>query len=276
MAETTAVNYKAALLAGGAAGTSVDVILFPLDTIKTRLQSEAGFRTSGGFRGVYSGLFSAALGSAPSAAMFFLAYETSKKSLGSFTAAKDKRRSAAIHMASASIAEVAACLVRVPVEVVKQRTQTLSTASSFSTFKKTLQAEGIGGFYRGYFTTVFREIPFSMMQFPLWEFLKSGWTEHQGGEPIAAWQSSVCGALAGGTSAALTTPLDVAKTRVMLAERGSMEAQGHMTTVLKQVASEKGLQGLFAGIVPRVMWISIGGAIFLGVYEKVRIAASSL
>lgn len=27
---------------------------------------------------------------------------------------------------------------------------------------------------------------------------------------------------------------------------------------------------LFAGSIPRIMWISIGGAIFLGVYDKAR------
>ena len=51
--------------AGGVAGTSVDVILYPLDTLKTRLQSAQGFWKAGGFRGVYAGLGSAALGSAP-------------------------------------------------------------------------------------------------------------------------------------------------------------------------------------------------------------------
>lgn len=35
------------------------------DTIKTRLQSQAGFVVSGGFRGVYAGLLSAFIGSAP-------------------------------------------------------------------------------------------------------------------------------------------------------------------------------------------------------------------
>ena len=51
--------------AGGIAGTSVDVVLFPLDTVKTRLQSQQGFQAAGGFRGIYSGLLSATLGSAP-------------------------------------------------------------------------------------------------------------------------------------------------------------------------------------------------------------------
>lgn len=47
------------------AGTAVDVALFPLDTIKTRLQSADGFLKAGGLRGVYNGLSAAAVGSAP-------------------------------------------------------------------------------------------------------------------------------------------------------------------------------------------------------------------
>ena len=43
----------------------VDIALFPLDTVKTRIQSPQGFLKAGGFRGVYSGIGSAAIGSAP-------------------------------------------------------------------------------------------------------------------------------------------------------------------------------------------------------------------
>lgn len=53
------------LKSGACAGLSVDVILFPLDTIKTRLQSEAGFFKSGAFKRIYSGLGSTIVGSAP-------------------------------------------------------------------------------------------------------------------------------------------------------------------------------------------------------------------
>lgn len=42
--------------AGAIAGTIVDVALFPLDTLKTRLQSQYGFIQSGGFKGIYKGL----------------------------------------------------------------------------------------------------------------------------------------------------------------------------------------------------------------------------
>lgn len=47
------------------AGTSVDVALFPLDTVKTRLQASEGFFKAGGFRGIYAGISAAAAGSAP-------------------------------------------------------------------------------------------------------------------------------------------------------------------------------------------------------------------
>jgi len=63
--------------------------------------------------------------------------------------------------------------------------------------------------------------------------------------------------------------LDVAKTRIMLAEAGSREAQGLVINTLKTVYKEKGIPGLFAGITPRVTWISIGGCVFFGVYEFV-------
>jgi solute carrier family 25 S-adenosylmethionine transporter 26 len=71
-------NFLTALVAGGLAGTSVDVALFPIDTLKTRLQAPQGFLKAGGFRGIYNGLGAAAAGSAPGAALFFSTYEVSR------------------------------------------------------------------------------------------------------------------------------------------------------------------------------------------------------
>lgn len=70
-------SFATALVAGGFAGTSVDVALFPIDTLKTRMQSPQGFVKAGGFRGIYNGLGAAAAGSAPGAALFFSSYEVS-------------------------------------------------------------------------------------------------------------------------------------------------------------------------------------------------------
>lgn len=64
-------------------GTTVDVALYPLDTVKTRLQSSQGFLKSGGFKSVYKGLSITAIGSAPGAALFFSTYEKVKQILAS-------------------------------------------------------------------------------------------------------------------------------------------------------------------------------------------------
>ncbi|KAI1286965.1 S-adenosylmethionine mitochondrial carrier protein [Halotydeus destructor] len=155
------MNVINPLIAGGCAGVAVDTILFPLDTIKTRLQSEHGFIRAGGFNRIYAGLGSSLVGSAPNAAIFFLTYEGTKRTLSPHFS-----HDTHVHMIAASFGEIAACCVRVPVEVVKQRTQA-GQASSWQNFQQALRSQGIRGLYRGYLTTVLREIPFSLIQFPV-------------------------------------------------------------------------------------------------------------
>ncbi|NXG21705.1 SAMC protein, partial [Grallaria varia] len=254
------------LKAGGVAGVCVDLILFPLDTVKTRLQSPQGFRKAGGFRGIYAGVPSTAIGSFPNAAAFFITYENVKSVLPH---GSSSYLSPATHMVAASLGEVVACLIRVPSEVVKQRAQVSPSSSTLRILSHTLCHEGVQGLYRGYKSTVLREIPFSLVQFPLWESLKDLWSWKQG-HVVDSWQSAVCGAFAGGFAAAVTTPLDVAKTRIMLAKAGSRNASGNVLAALGGIWRTQGLSGLFAGVVPRMAAISLGGFIFLGTYEKTR------
>ncbi|XP_037036831.1 S-adenosylmethionine mitochondrial carrier protein homolog [Bradysia coprophila] len=258
--------FYVSLLSGGVAGLVVDVALFPIDTIKTRLQSERGLWRSGGFRGIYNGLGAAAAGSAPTAALFFCTYESIKAVLSSHL---NKEYAPYIHMGAASIGEMVACLIRVPVEIAKQRRQAISTrSSSISILLEAYRTEGITkGLYRGYGSTILREVPFAFIQFPIWEHLKAHWTETTGLELNTA-AVAVCGAVAGGIAAAITTPLDVAKTRIMLAER-NQNARLAITSVLRSVYKDRGVTGLFAGFVPRVLWITIGGAVFFGTYDVV-------
>lgn len=244
----------------------VDLTLFPLDTIKTRLQSQQGFYKAGGFRGIYAGVPSAAVGSFPNAAAFFVTYESIKSLLGAATAPP---MAPVTHMLAASLGEIVACLIRVPTEVVKQRTQACPSSNTYQVLLATLREEGFRGLYRGYGSTVLREIPFSLVQFPLWEYLKSLWSWRQG-HTLYSWQAAVCGAFAGGVAAFVTTPLDVAKTRIMLAKAGTSTASGNIPLVLYEVWRSRGVTGLFAGSIPRMTSISLGGFIFLGAYEKVR------
>ena len=74
-----------------------------------------------------------------------------------------------------------------------------------------------GGFYVGFVTTVSRELPFSAVQFPLYEYFKRTWSERQG-RPVSVVQAALCGAAAGCVVGAITTPLDVTKTRLTLGQ----------------------------------------------------------
>jgi solute carrier family 25 S-adenosylmethionine transporter 26 len=43
-----------------------------------------------------------------------------------------------------------------------------------------------------------------------------------------------------------------------------------MGQLLVDVYRKEGMPALFSGIVPRVMWISLGGAIFFATYEEAK------
>jgi hypothetical protein len=50
---------------GGAAGTVTDLVFYPIDTIRTRLQAKGGFFKNGGWSGIYKGVASPIIASAP-------------------------------------------------------------------------------------------------------------------------------------------------------------------------------------------------------------------
>lgn len=267
------------------------------------MQSSAGFIKSGGFKGVYTGLQSVAVGSAPGAAVFFATYDTLRKQLeGEF----GTKYASLTYMLAAAGGEVMACLVRVPTENVKQKMQaghyksvgealrgilhssqqrsSVSSSSSISSSTYTSSSSSSSsppssslsssnslvlkykGFYTGYGVTIMREIPFAFIQFPLYEFLKDKWAEKQRSD-VSAVQAAICGSAAGAVAAALTTPIDVVKTRLMLGVARDGTRYNGLIDVVKQVYAEK---AMFSGITPRVAWISIGGFVFFGAFESGR------
>jgi solute carrier family 25 S-adenosylmethionine transporter 26 len=66
---------------------------------------------------------------------------------------------------------------------------------------------------------------------------------HSQGTKVTPIQGALCGALAGGFSAAVTTPLDVAKTRVILAEKASPEAKARLLPMVIKIGQREGLSG---------------------------------
>jgi solute carrier family 25 (mitochondrial S-adenosylmethionine transporter), member 26 len=182
-------------------------------------------------------------------------------------------RPAISHMLAASMGETMACLVRVPTEVVKAKMQTTETATLTNTFRSVLQethgsvlSSFTGGLYRGYGMTLMREIPFAMIQFPLYEGAKVWWSEEQG-SPVTPIQAAACGSVTGGFAAAVTTPLDVVKTRLMLGADRDGKLYRSAVDVVQRTMQTEGAGTFLSGIQPRVMWISIGGFVFFGAYE---------
>ena len=121
---------------------------------------------------MYKGVGSVIAGSAPSAALFLVTYESTK----SLLAGRDGGVEAVDHMVATSLGEIAARAVRVPTEVVKQRAQASQFPSTWGpcdTSSKVPMARwgGCGRLwmelYRGWGITVMREIPFTVIQFPL-------------------------------------------------------------------------------------------------------------
>ena len=204
-------------IAGAISGLTVDVCLFPLDTIKTRLQSSKGFQASGGFKQIYKGLFPVLIGSMPSAGLFFTVYDHLEAPV----------------VVRSCLGEIMACLIRVPVDNYKMNYQVHQQPTAL---------------FKGYWMTIFRDVPFSILQFSIFEYLKKdlSW-------PIAS-------AIAGVSAAFITTPLDVIRTRVILSHQSIPMAS-------KQLWKEK---QLFRGVYPRMAWIGIGGFLFLGVHESLK------
>lgn len=184
-------------------------------------------------------------------------------------------------MISASFGEIAACVVRVPAEVVKQRTQAAQYSSSINALYSILSnksGEGVfRGLYRGWTSTIFREIPFTAVQFPLYEFLKIKLveirvqTELSLSSSISVTNSAIAGSISGGVAAFLTTPLDVLKTRLML-----HHSRVGLGKLISTIIEEDGYRAFWRGAGPRTMWISAGGAIFLGTYEYCKAFALNI
>ena len=222
------------------------------------------------------------LGSMPSAASFFVVYDGMKRSL--IHSGMSASSQAYVHMLASSCGEIAACAIRVPTEVVKQRAQAgLFGGSSLLAFKDILAFRNSHGsktmlkeLYRGGGITILREIPFTIIQFSLWEYVKRTYSERQtqriGRQAgfVTASESALFGSFAGAVAAGLTTPLDVLKTRIMLARRegeGAADIRKGLWAVMRDIKSQEGLRGFFRGFLPRIGWISTGGAIFLGTYQ---------
>lgn len=278
------------MLAGSVAGIGEHCLMFPIDCVKTRMQSlqpDPGaryrsvldalrqiVRTEGVWRPV-RGVNAVAVGAGPAHALYFGCYEKIKFSL-----------SDAIHpgVNSHFANGVAGCMATVlhdavmnPAEVVKQRMQMFNSPyrGVLDCVGAIWRREGPAAFYRSYTTQLTMNLPFQALHFITYEYLQEALNPHRQYNPTS---HVVSGALAGAIAAAATTPLDVCKTLLNTQETlavaaggGGAAAAGHQISGLgeacRTVYRMGGAPAFFKGVQARVIYQMPSTAISWSVYE---------
>ncbi|KAG6116601.1 hypothetical protein E4U13_001752 [Claviceps humidiphila] len=294
-------------IAGALAAFTVDVLVYPLDTIKTRFQSQDYVNTYASnkqnalaLRGLYQGIGSVVLATLPASGLFFSTYEQAKTVIGNALPMHESL----VHSSASAVAEMASCLVLAPAEVIKQNAQMLrengsspssSSPSSSSAKGKlsglTQNSTSLQAFrqlagkdssrrrlFTGYTALVARNLPFTALQFPIFEQLRSwAWRRRTLDRPRdqergIAETGVIAGASAGSAGAVaafITTPSDVVKTRMMITA-GKTDSAGAWS-VVKTVYRERGAKGLFRGGLFRSGWTAIGSSLYLGTYDAAKV-----
>ena len=166
-------------------------------------------------------------------------------------------------MIAAILGEASQLIVRNPFELIKQNMQIGKYNRIKDGLVDILKNTGVTGLYRGYFITLLREVPFGLIQYPLYEYFKKKVTNKS---DIAY---ALCGAKAGAIAAFLTTPIDVIKTRIMTSTDEKFGIHRILNTI-SYILRNEGLSVLFSGVHIRITYITIGGMFFFGANEKIK------
>ncbi|KAK8518177.1 hypothetical protein V6N13_027657 [Hibiscus sabdariffa] len=270
------------MIAGSIAGTVEHMAMFPLDTLKTRMQALGapcsnqpfGVRQALGSilklegpAGLYRGIAAMGLGAGPAHAVYFSIYELSKQVLS-----RGDPNNSMAHAASGVVATVTSDAVFTPMDMVKQRLQLKSSPYKGVTdcMRRVMTEEGIGAFYASYRTTVIMNAPFTAVHFATYEAAKR---ELMDMAPDAVDERLVvhatAGAGAGALAAAVTTPLDVVKTQLQCqgvcgCDKFSSSSIGN---VIETIVKKDGYRGLMRGWIPRTLFHAPAAAICWSTYE---------
>jgi solute carrier family 25 S-adenosylmethionine transporter 26 len=131
--------------------------------------------------------------------------------------------------------------------------------------------------FRGYTALAMRNLPFTALQFPMFEAARERIWRYRKVVPEEATLTeralvtAVAAGGAGGIAAVITTPVDVVKTRVMLRAASVNKTQPGEWTVFKNIFKEEGVKGLWRGGALRGIWTIVGSGLYLGVYDLGRV-----
>lgn len=254
------------LLSGGLAAGAVRAALQPLDTCKTRLQS-GGLATLS-VRGLYRGVVPGVIGIVPAAALYMATFQALKSMLCRRT--PRKFRNGAIALA-AGIGDVAASLVRVPCEVLKQRLQVGLYPNFGHALADVLRLRSLPAVYAGLGAQLARDIPYAAVEFVFYENLKSAAVGPDAAKKMRTGQSLAVGAASGAAAAIMSNPMDVVKTRLMTQlATGTKARYRGISHALVKVAREEGILAFWKGITPRIAAKTLQSALFFATYETLR------
>jgi len=135
------------------------------------------------------------------------------------------------------------------------------------TSKYIVTNSGFRGFYAGLLSLLIRDIPFSSIQFTIYEHMRKRSVEKNQGSPLTFLQNSFNGAFAAAIAAFVTTPIDVAKTRLMTQRDGYYRG---VFDCFRKIVKNEGVRKLFLGVEIRTFNIAMSGIIFFAAYEKIR------
>eukprot|EP01062_Namystynia_karyoxenos_P059164 TRINITY_DN50591_c0_g1_i1.p1 TRINITY_DN50591_c0_g1~~TRINITY_DN50591_c0_g1_i1.p1 ORF type:complete len:350 (+),score=94.38 TRINITY_DN50591_c0_g1_i1:83-1051(+) len=259
-------------VAGSCAGVMEHAAMFPLDTLKTRIQSihvGAKYRYSlkraardilrqEGFLSLYRGLLPAVSSALPAHAAYFSVYE----------AAKDRLLRSYPEEVSYMLGGAAACVAHdtcsVPFDVVKQRLQEGRLGARCSACQVCVDVcrqEGLGALFRSLPATVAMNVPHQAVHWLVYESAKNA-TGREIEEQLAT-DFIVCGAVAGAAAALVSAPFDLVRTRLQLGDTSA-------TNVVRRVLRESGPFGLWRGVKPRILFCAPGAAVTMATYEAVK------
>lgn len=123
-------------------------------------------------------------------------------------------------------ADLAASPLYVPTEVLKTRLQLqgrynnpyfhsgYNYRSTMHAFRTIVRTEGYAELFSGYKATLFRDLPFSALQFAFYEQEQTWARDWKGSKEIGLPLEILTGASAGGMAGVITCPMDVVKTRI--------------------------------------------------------------
>ncbi|KAG1881280.1 mitochondrial carrier domain-containing protein [Suillus subluteus] len=273
------------MLAGALAGITEHAVMFPIDSIKTRMQvfatSPAAVYTgignaftrissTEGMRALWRGVSSVILGAGPAHAVHFGTYEAIKELAGG-NAAGNQWLATSLAGASATIASDA---LMNPFDVIKQRMQVHQSEfrSVFTALQVVYRKEGLAAFYVSYPTTLMMSVPFTAVQFTVYEHMKKLLNPSCSYSPVT---HMIAGGVAGGVAAGVTTPLDVAKT--LLQTRGTshdpeIRRVGGMLDAFRIIWRRDGIKGFGRGMSPRILTHMPSNALCWLSYEFFKVA----